>query len=55
MDKILALIRQQLISDSRRKLVIHADDSRWHIIKIILECMLQQKVRFTPYQIYPQT
>jgi hypothetical protein len=47
-DKILTPICAQLIPTGRRKLVIHADNSRCHNAKVVLDFMSQNQAKCVP-------
>jgi hypothetical protein len=51
-DNILTPICQRLVPAGRCKLVIHADISLCHTSNVILDFVLQRKVRFAPHPPY---
>jgi hypothetical protein len=48
-NNITTPICQRLIPAGKRKLIIHPDNSRCHIAKVVLDCVPQRKVRFAAY------
>jgi hypothetical protein len=51
-DKIVVSICAQLIPTGRYKLVIHADSSRYHNAKMVLDFMSQKQAQFAPHPPY---
>jgi hypothetical protein len=51
-DKILIPICAQLIPTGRRKLMIHADNARYHNAKAVLDFMSPKQAKFASYPPY---